>query len=212
MKRMMILFFLLACSASVSAQEHETLFSAPVKHGGFGGVAQKLTVIRGEPGFMMGGYGGWLIDQRLMIGGGGYGLVSNVRASNAAEAAYSPVNEPLYVEFSYGGLMLEYIFSPHKLVHVNVQALIGGGSATHRSSYFDEGFGSHRGDVHHYGRREALFVAEPTLNVELNVTQWFRIAAGGSYRFVTGANDIVGLTNGDLSGPSANLAFKFGAF
>ncbi len=207
-----VLFLMLVLGAPLMAQEQETLFNSPVEHGGYGGLVQKLTSIRGEAGWMMGGYGGWLIDHRLMIGVGGYGLVSNVRASAESEAAYSPWDEPLYVEFGYGGLMLEYTLAPSKLVHINLQTLIGAGGVTHRTNMYENLLDDDGPDYRHYGRREAVFVAEPAVNVELNVTEWFRVAAGGSYRFVSGVNEMRGLSNKDLSGPSASLALKFGAF
>ncbi len=56
-----------------------------------------------------------------------------------------------------------------------------------------------------------VFVLEPAVNAELNVTTWFRLNAGVSYRFVTGVTQ-VGLDNGDFSGPTATLTFKFGTF
>ena len=196
---------------SASAQEQETLFSSPIEHGGYGAAVAKMTPIRGEMALMVGGYGGWLINHQLMLGGGGYGLITNIRASNDAEAAYSPYGERLYVEFGYGGFMLEYIMAPNKLVHLNVQALIGAGAVTYRDDWLDGIYGDNY-DTKHYGRTEALFVAEPAVNVELNVTEWFRISAGASYRFVTGANEITGIENKDLSGPSGQFALKFGAF
>lgn len=208
-----VLALILITGAPLTAQQqHETLFDSPIEHGGYGVLVQKLTSIRGEAGLMMGGYGGWLIDHRLMIGAGGYGLVTNVRASAESEAAYSPFNEPLYVEFGYGGLMLEYIVAPTKLVHINLQALIGAGGVTHRSNMYDNLLDEDGPDYRHYGRKEAVFVAEPAINVELNVTQWFRVTAGGSYRYVSGVNEIRGIANKDLSGPSASLGLKFGAF
>ncbi len=212
MKRLSLLVAMLLFTAPLAAQQHETLFGSPVEHGGFGGLVSKLTSIKGEAGLMMGGYGGWLIDHKFMIGGGGYGLVTNVRASAEAEAAYSPYNEPLYVDFGYGGLMLEYIFAPSRLLHVNVQALIGAGGVTHRTYHYENFFDHDGSDVQQYGSKDAVFVTEPAINVELNVTEWFRIAAGGSYRFVNGVNEVRGVSDGDLSGPSGTLALKFGGF
>ena len=193
------------------AQEHETLFGSDLDHGGFGGVVTKLTPIRGEAGVLVGGYGGWLIDHRLMLGLGGYGLSNQVRASADAEAIYAPADEPLYIEFGYGGFMIEYVIAPSRLLHVNVQALIGGGSVTYREDWHDD-FLDDNPNTRRYGRREALFVAEPTVNAELNVTTWMRISAGVGYRFVTGVDELRGLENTDLSGLSGTLALKFGGF
>ncbi|MDX9758239.1 MAG: hypothetical protein RBU27_03680 [Bacteroidota bacterium] len=199
-------------TATASAQEqHETLFSSPVEHGGFGGVVTKMTSIRGEMGLMVGGYGGWLIDHRLMLGMGGYGLASSIRARSEAEQTYAPNGERLYVEFGYGGLMLEYILAPHRLVHVNVQALVGAGGVNYREDWYDD-FLDDNPDHRHHGRVEALFVVEPAVNVELNITDWMRLSAGASYRFVNGIDELRGIEDTDLSGASGQLALKFGAF
>ncbi len=204
-------FALSVLTLSASAQEQETLFSSPVEHGGFGGVVTQMTSIRGEMAAMVGGYGGWLVGHRLMIGGGGYGLVSSVRASAEAEQQYSINGEPLYVDFGYGGLMLEYIIEPSRLLHVNVQALIGGGGVNYREGWRGEFFEDDAGD-RRCGNGDAVFVAEPAVNVELNVTDWMRVSAGASYRYVSGVNFITGIENKDLSGVSGQLALKFGAF
>jgi len=58
---------------------------------------------------------------------------------------------------------------------------------------------------------DSFFVIEPSVHVNLNVTTFFRIAAGVSYRYVSGLNSTLS-TNADLSGPSGVLTFKFGMF
>lgn len=214
MKRILVFLTLsfLALTLGASAQEkQETLFGSPVEHGGFGGVVTKMTPIHGEMGLMVGGYGGWLINHQLMIGGGGYGLATDVRASADAELAYAPNGEPLYVDFGYGGLMIEYIIAPHRLVHINVQALIGAGGVSYREDWRNDVFGDDDGHYHH-GPSEALFVAEPSVNVELNITEWMRLSAGAGYRYVTGVDGLRGLENKDLSGASGQIALKFGSF
>jgi hypothetical protein len=55
------------------------------------------------------------------------------------------------------------------------------------------------------------FIVEPGLNIELNLFRFMRIAVGGTYRFVSGL-DMANLGNRNLSGPTANLMFKFGRF
>lgn len=204
------LLVLFLFTMSMSAQEQETLFDAPVEHGGFGALVTKVTPVRGELGVMVGGYGGWLINHRFMIGAGGYGLTNNVRASAEAESHYSIDGERLYLEFGYGGLMFEYIYAPHKLVHLNLHTLIGAGGVNYREDWHDyvDGDSNRR----RYGRGNAVFVVEPTLSVEVNVTTWFRIAAGGSYRFVGGIDDLIGIESTDLAGPSGTLSLKFGKF
>jgi hypothetical protein len=57
----------------------------------------------------------------------------------------------------------------------------------------------------------AFFVAEPEVNIMLNVTEYFRIGLGSSYRYVKGSN-IQGFSDRDLSSYAVNLTFKVGVF
>ena len=56
-----------------------------------------------------------------------------------------------------------------------------------------------------------MFVIEPSLMAELNVTNFLRLAVGGGYRIVTGVQ-LDGLTNADVSSYSLSLNLKFGSF
>jgi hypothetical protein len=103
----------------------------------------------------------------------------------------------------YGGLDLEYIASSNDLVHFSLELLIGGGGMGFKDED-DDGFNNHR-------TMKGFFVLEPSAHVNLNVTQFFRIAGGVSYRYVNGLQSPLS-TNADLSGPSAVLTLKFGKF
>jgi hypothetical protein len=181
--------------AMVSAQE-QVLVSGEVESGGFGGPVVKLTSINGENALMVGGRGGWLINHSFVIGGAGYGLVTDVNAK-----VVDSVHQ--YLDMGYGGLDLEYIASSNELLHLSIGLLIGGGGVGYRNENSDS-FNTHH-------QMKGFFVLEPSAHVNLNVTHFFRIAAGVSYRYVNGLNSTLS-TNADLSGPSAMLTFKFGKF
>lgn len=57
----------------------------------------------------------------------------------------------------------------------------------------------------------AFFVVEPGLEVEINVTRFFKIGVGASYRFVR-ESDLTLVSNDDLSGFSGGFSLKFGKF
>jgi len=103
----------------------------------------------------------------------------------------------------YGGLELEYIPSSNDLLHLSVGLLVGAGGIGYRHEDNDVFNASHKNN--------SFFVLEPSVNANLNVTHSFRIAAGISYRYVSGLKSLVS-TNADLSEPSAILIFKFGKF
>ena len=72
----------LILSFQLFAQEETLLGSSEVTHGGFGGPVIKYTQIKGEPAVLVGGRGGWIINHTFIIGGGGYGLVNDIKANN----------------------------------------------------------------------------------------------------------------------------------
>jgi hypothetical protein len=105
----------------------------------------------------------------------------------------------------YGGLELEYITRPSALVHATVSLLLGGGEASYRSS------STTGGTVSTQTLTSPVFVAEPGVHLEVNVTRWFRPGAGLGYRFVNGS-DLPGTSDGSLSAAVGTLTFKFGRF
>jgi hypothetical protein len=204
-KTVVVSLLLLFFAGTIQAQEEETLLSGGLESGGYGAPVVKFTSVKGEFAVMVGGYGGWLINHAFMLGGGGYGLVTRHMLEPASGTAIVP--EDHRIDFGYGGGMLEYIFSPMAVVHSSISLLIGGGTVAMQNDW-----GNYSDWMHGYeGQRDGVFVLEPSLNVELNVATFFRVNAGGSYRFVNGVS-MFGLKNADLSGPSINLALKFGKF
>jgi hypothetical protein len=190
-----VLLLLLAFALPALAQE-ETLINGEIESGGFGGPGLKITNINGENALMVGGRGGWIINHSFVLGGGGYGLVTNVNAK-VTDSVHQ------YIEMGYGGVEIEYIPSSNDILHLSVGLLVGGGGIGYKREDNDVFNASHK--------NSSFFVLEPSVNANLNVTHSFRIAAGVTYRYVSGLKSIVS-TNADLSGPSATLIFKFGKF
>ena len=204
MKTIYLFLLTLALAAPSFAQE-QTLINGPIESGGFGGPVVKFSQVSNKFAVFAGGYGGWLINHSFLIGGGGYGLVNNIDASPAAQA-YFGTTEDLRTQFGYGGLILEYIGAPDNLIHYTVSTLIGGGGVDYAYKY--DLFNSNYDNM---GHASACFVLEPSAGLELNITKFFRINAGASYRLVRGT-DLPGITDTDLSALSGYLTFKFGKF
>lgn len=177
--------------------EPEVLIGNGVRHGGWGAPVVHVSTVRDRTAVFVGGRGGWLLDGRFTIGGGGFGLASQIRAPTAVQVA----SEPLDLQMGYGGAWLEYTFTPSRLLHVSVGTLLGGGEL---SLAFRHG-GS-------YGSRsDAFFVAEPAVVGELNLVRWARLDLGIAYRAIAGVN-MEGLSYSDVAGFSAVAALKFGKF
>jgi hypothetical protein len=161
---------------------------------GFGGPVVKFTQMNDQFGVLVGGRGGWIINHRVSIGGGGYGLVNNVDARPSAPDSL--------ISLGYGGLEIEIIGNSDQLLHYTFSTLLGAGGISLKGRD-DRGQDT--------GEHDAFFIAEPTANVIVNVTTSFRIGIGAGYRFVVGTNT-PGVADHKLSGVTGNLTFKFGKF
>ena len=185
MKRLLLFAALLAWASPVFAQE-KTLVSEDFHSGGFGAPVVKFSEVADEFAVFAGGRGGWIVNHTFVIGAGGYGLANDIRFSDSVIGRD--------IEFGYGGLELEYINSSNKLVHFTVYLLIGGGGLS--GTVVEE---------------ESVFVLEPALNGELNITSFFRLNGGVGYRWVS-AVDNPGFEDSDFSAVYGQLTAKFGAF
>ena len=163
----------------------------------FGGPILKVTQINGAVGLMVGGSGGVIFDNILSIGGGGYGLTTNhiIKVNNSQPDSYN-------LGFNYGGLILEYVHNPNKVIHLSFQTLIGGGSVnTHNENYL-------WGNNDYIYQNSSVFVFEPSVNLEINMHKYLKLSAGLSYRVVSGSNMNL-INDSDLMGLSGDLMFKF---
>lgn len=186
--------------------EVQTLFGGKeFKSGGYGAPELKILKIKDDVGLAVGGRGGWIVNSTFSIGLGGYGLVTNHEVKDIIK------DTALYLRVGWGGLFLNYTYESNKVLHFTANALIGGGGAVYTKSMNELMIADHD-EKTNYGS-SGFFVFEPGLGVELNVTTFFRIELGASYRFVSGL-EMPGnkISSNDLSGLSGNLAFKFGKF
>lgn len=197
MKKLLVVF-LFVLGTVLYAQEETLLGDEEVSHGGFGGPVVKFTTIKDKFGVLVGGRGGWIINHSFVIGGGGYGLVNEIEGTRLY------AGEKMLLNFGYGGFEMEYIMNWDKIAHGSVYLLIGGGGVNHRRSWEDDWDWDNK-------ETDAFFVLEPAVNLEVNMTSFFRFGVGASYRFVSGINEN-NLEDNDFSGPSATLTLKFGKF
>lgn len=215
---------LMAAANPLFAEEQntQTLVGGNVESGFFLAPDFKFTEVDGKFANLAGVYGGWLINRKLLLGGGGYFLT----------------NRSDDFKMTYGGFVAEYFFRSEKLVNFSVKGLIGGGTATVSGSpgRFDDlddlpfeipsefrdrfrGRGINFPSIPGFPGfpnfpefpfpffddvSESFFVAEPEVNLNLNITEKLRIGFGGGYRFIAGA----GRTGDRLDGFTANAALK----
>jgi hypothetical protein len=192
----MLLFAALVLIVLPIVAQEKTLISGDIESGGYGGPVLQVTQINKQTAVLVGGVGGWIINHTIVLGGGGYGLVTDVTAKYL-----DPFYGSQYLSVGYGGLYLEYIASSDEIIHLTFGTLVGAGNVSYKNQ-----------EMFNMGRAmDQFFVLEPNVQVNLNVTEFFRISAGANYRWVTGVrNDIT--SDADLSGPSGMLMLRFGMF
>ena len=173
----------------------ETLIHGHIESGGFGGPVFKMGNIYHESALLIGGRGGWIINHQYVLGAGGYALVNEIPSKRWLN--YN-------MDLGYGGIELTYIQHPDKLTHLSFMILLGGGSVG-----FTEKGREQWDESQDYA---TFYIAEPEVNLILNVTQFFRLGIGGSYRFVKGIQGENEITSNDLSGPTLVITLKFGTF
>jgi len=189
-------------SVAFGFAQEQMLLSGPVTSGGFGGPVVKFGQFGGEWGVLTGGRGGWIINHSITLGGGGYSIVNDVPVVG------SPEDKP-YLELNYGGLEVGAILHSDKLTHFSANILFAGGETGYRTSFTDEDYYKDVNNHYNY-KKDKVFVLEPTVNLVVNITSFFRIGAGVSYRKAFGVEE--SFPDGLLDGASAGLTFKFGKF
>lgn len=196
------IILLLIMAAALPGFAEETLFDGKIHDsGGYGGPVVRFTQIgpHSDLGVVVGGRGGWIVNHSFILGGGGYGLVTD---HDPADWETNFQND-YRLNIGYGGLFLGYIHQSDQLLHFTVETLIGWGGVNY--SQFDEDYD----DSDYNG--DSFFVLEPGASVEVNVTDFFRVGVGATYRYVQGV-DYHALSNQDLSGLTGQIEFKFGSF
>ena len=193
MKKLYSLFIMIILLLPVMAQNNEdefgTLFGdADIRISGFGGPMMNFSSINNQFAHMMGGGGGVIIND-FFIGGFGLGNTNNITANNM----------DYNLELGYGGIWTGYTFYGRRAIHPVFYTLIGWGSITENTPDNNPLI------------EDDIFLVTPAVEVEFNITRYFRIGVSGNYRIVFGTG-LPRYTNNEFSSPAALLSFKFGWF
>jgi hypothetical protein len=205
-KNLILTVVILVGSLSYSiAQEIQTLFKTG-RSGGYGAISNKFTTIRGEYANIVEVYGGWYSDRKFLLGFGAAALTNNIPVP--LEYRTMPTVDLSYM-YGQFGLVTEYVAASDKVMHVVFHLFTGAGFTGQYERYHwdDDDSDFDRSDLD----ENWFFVAEPGVQVELNVFKWMRFSPGVSYRATLGS-DGRGLSDRDLSDISYNATLKFGKF
>lgn len=190
------------------SQEIKTLFSKGSKVRGFGSLDVKYSEFNKDNSLLVGVKGGVIINRHLILGLGGYGL-SSINKFNGIDP-----NQELFLYGGYGGLLIGYTIAPKEVIHISFPILIAaGGFEISDRNYFNEFRNRDQIELDNTVERSTALVIEPGVEIEINVTKFFRIAVGGSYRVVQGVTlDRNNITDDDLTSWATHASLKFGKF
>lgn len=204
--QVMVAVLLTVLSGQANAQEGriKTIFKGNLNSsGGYAALTNKFTNIRGEYANLAGLYGGWYVNHRVMIGIGAAASTNNLRVPQQFNA---DPNQNRTYQYGQFGLVTEYVLNSDKPIHLAFH-MFGGAGFTLQYQ---------RDDWNHYGDNNTsdenwFVVAEPGVQLEINLFRWMRLSPGISYRATFGS-DGRGMNDSDLRGLSYNATIKFGKF
>jgi hypothetical protein len=216
MKKIAMILLFISMTVTVLSQENKeeikTLFgNGKVTFGGYGAVETKFSSINNQFGVFVGGRGGVIINHSFILGLGGYGLTTSHKVDGyKIKDPYYP-DSTAYLRMGYGGLHIGYIIEPNEVLHISTGLLIGGGWAGYTQEMSSNNHSTYMNNNNFSYESTGLFIAEPSVGAELNITNFFRIELNANYRFVS-LVELPVTKSSDLGGFSGSLAFKFGKF
>jgi hypothetical protein len=183
------------------SDEARSIFSGGSEIKGFGAFEMKLTPIADRTSLFIGASGGVNVNKYFMLGVAGYGLASGTEISGEIPP------KDLRLNGGYGGLLIGFNIFSREVVHLSIPIVFGAG----KMYLTDPNFFSSNSDSEYTIENSAFMVVEPGAILVFNVTTFFRLGIGGSYRYVQGLN-LTNLTDEQLLGWAINLNLKFGSF
>lgn len=210
MKKNLTLAFLamLVFTGVSKAQEIQTVFRGGGHVTGYGAISNKFTTIGGKYANLAEVYGGVYFNHRFLLGLGGAAVTNDI----PVPPQYSAIpGVELSYEYGQCGLVTEYVIGSSKAIHAVFHLFSGAGFTVQYFRHnWDDDYDDYLDD--HAGRDENwFFVAEPGVQLEVNLFRWMRFSPGVSYRAAFGS-DAKGLSDNDLSDMSYNVTLKFGRF
>lgn len=213
MKRIYYFLALLLLSAGiVSAQDDEngyrnddefkTIFGGR-SVGGYGGFGLGYSVIDSRHALTFDARGGIILGHGLSLGIGGTGFINEYQYNQEISKEVSLVG-------GYGGIYIEPILFPKLPVHLSFPVLVGMGGAAYTTFVQDDN-GNFTDENNVEETSSVFLVIEPSVELEFNLTSFFRLAAFMSYRF-TSELDMPSVPADALQSYTAGVRFKFGKF
>lgn len=177
----------------------KTLLGSSSSIGGYGSISVLYSQIESKDAFVFGARGAVVMGHVFALGIGGAGFINDF--------TYDPLeDENVSLAGGYGGMFFEPIIFPKFPVHISVPVLVGVGGVAYTSMQPEAW-----DNEYNVEDSETFLVIEPGLEMEMNITRYFRFSLGGYYRYTSGI-DLMETESDVLNGFSFGVNFKFGKF
>lgn len=214
MKKLVMFFGIMAVTFSAFAQQDDesvsersgdiqTLMGKNNTVGGFGAISIGYTELDSRDAFVFGAKGGIVLGHVMSLGLGGVGFFN--------DAHYDAVSgQDISLAGGYGGFFFEPTVMYKFPVHVSFPILIGAGGVAVVSDNGDDNWD----DNYNSEASDAFMVIEPGVEVELNITNFFRFSVGARYRYTSDIDiePTYDVPKDILRGFTGGVTFKFGHF
>jgi len=220
-----IIFALLIGFSAIAQEDDEmrTLFSKSstdkITNGGYGSFSIGYTQVDSKDALQLGGRVAWIANHKFALGLAGYGFVNDI--DNKYDDTDDSSN--YFLAGGYGGIFFEPILMPNKPIHLSIPIILGvGGISVVESNNWKNDYYDHNST--NYYDSDVFLVFQPGVDVEFNITEFFRIALGASYRLTNGINlrykylddnyveQSIIVDKNALNSFNFNIGFKFGWF
>jgi hypothetical protein len=193
-----------------NSDDYQTLIGRDknMAHGFYGGFEFGYTQVANRNAMLTGFTAAWVVDHTLELGIVGKGFVTNPLPDMLLD------NQNYLYTGGYGGFHVAATILGHKPINVSFPVTIGAGGISYLRSqytgYYDEFY-----PESYY----AFFVIEPGVELQLNMTRFFRLSAGVSYRYTSDIYLIYSDVDAQpvaspsiLRGLNMGIKLKFGKF
>lgn len=203
-------FFISTSLIGQDETEYGTLLSRDngFSHGAYVGMDFGYTEVANRSSFLTGVTIAWVIDHTIELGIAGKGFVTNPLPDLLLE------NNNFMYAGGYGGLHCAVNVLGNKPINVSIPIILGVGEISYIRSQYDGYYDNFYPESHYM-----YFVIEPGIDLQLNMTKFFRLSAGVSYRYTSDIYLLYSNTNAQpiaspsiLRGLNAGIKIKFGRF
>ena len=143
--------------------------------GGYTTLDTRFSQVDDGLAFLLGLKGGLIFNNTFSMGIGGYGLLPTAKTHFDCPVAGHENEKRNYWTGGYGALVFEYMHASGKLLHLNANTLVGFGGVSFSGHHQDNTYREKKDSEH---PSKFIFVLEPGVAAELNVSRFFRMSLG----------------------------------